>query len=273
VDSAEEALRHWLSPGRHRVGDRLPPEHDLASMLRVSRGTLRAALQRLEDSGEIVRRQGSGTFVGRVRQPTALREGLERLESYASLARNRGVKLGVRDLRISSVALDPDLAEVLEVPAGTKTTSISRVLTADGEPAGTMVDTIHPETPLPPEKRLLRALERGDMVLDVLTGQGLPISFATTRIVPRLVTARERCGKALGIRRATAILELEETYYVATGEVVYHSRDTFAPGGLDLHVIRWLGAERPPQVGDADDGSSERGRRGGRERRASRPDS
>jgi DNA-binding GntR family transcriptional regulator len=176
----------------------------------------------------------------------------------------------VRDLRIASVALDPELAAVLQVPPGTATTSISRVLLADGEPAGVMVDTIHPATPLPPEKRLLRALERGDMVLDVLTGEGLPISFATTRIVPRLVTARERCGKALGIRRSTAILELEETYYVATGEVVYHSRDTFAPAGLDLHVVRWLGADGPPHVGDGDNGSSERGRRGARERRSPR---
>jgi GntR family transcriptional regulator len=240
-------------------------------MLGVSRGTLRAALERLEQSGEIVRRQGSGTFVGRVRQPSALHEGLERLESYASLARKRGVKLGVRDLHIEQVALDPEMAETLHVAPGTTATSISRILLADGEPAAVMVDTIHPETPLPTEKRLLRALERGDMVLDVLIRQGLPISFATTRIVPRLVTARERCGKALGIRRSTAILELEETYVAATGDVVYHSRDTFGPSGLDLHVIRWLKApEGPPQVGDGDTGPSERGSRIPGERRSRR---
>src|SRR6187551_3558999 len=93
VDSAEQALRDWLAPGRHRTGDRLPPEHELGEMLGVSRGTLRTALQRLESSGEIVRRQGSGTFVADVPGGTALDEGLERLESYSSLARRRGVKL------------------------------------------------------------------------------------------------------------------------------------------------------------------------------------
>src|SRR4051812_11985677 len=50
VDSAEQALRDWLAPGRHRTGDRLPPEHELGAMLGVSRGTLRTALQRLESS-------------------------------------------------------------------------------------------------------------------------------------------------------------------------------------------------------------------------------
>ena len=93
VDSAEQALHNWLAGGRYRQGDRLPPEHEVAAMLGVSRGTLRSALQRLEESGEIVRRQGSGTFVGRVAVPTALDERLERLEPYSSLASRRGLTL------------------------------------------------------------------------------------------------------------------------------------------------------------------------------------
>ena len=61
VDDTEIALRGWLATGTHRPGDRLPPELELAAMLGVSRGTLRTALERLEDTGEITRRQGSGT--------------------------------------------------------------------------------------------------------------------------------------------------------------------------------------------------------------------
>ena len=90
VDSAEIALREWLGPGNHRPGDRLPPEQEIAAMLGISRGTLRLALERLSANGEIVRRQGSGTYVGRVAVPSAFSEGLEVLESYASLARRQG---------------------------------------------------------------------------------------------------------------------------------------------------------------------------------------
>ena len=64
VDDTEGALRAWLATGTHRPGDRLPPELELAAMLGVSRGTLRTALDRLEEAGEITRRQGSGTYVG-----------------------------------------------------------------------------------------------------------------------------------------------------------------------------------------------------------------
>jgi GntR family transcriptional regulator len=252
VDSAEEALRNWLGPGRHRSGDRLPPEHDLASMLGVSRGTLRTALQRLEATGEIVRRQGSGTFVGRVARPRGFREGLERLESYTSLARHRGVALGARDLRIGPVALDAELAGSLGVAPGTSAMQISRVVLADDAPFALMIDTLHPDVPLPSEGRLRKAIERGEMVLDVLLAEGVPIAYSTTTIASRLLTPADPEAAALGVHEATAVLDLEEVCNATSGEVTHHSRDLFAPEGLDLRVVRWLEVRRPVQVAKRD---------------------
>jgi GntR family transcriptional regulator len=248
VDSAEEALRNWLAPGRHRTGDRLPPEHDLAAMLGVSRGTLRTALQRLEESGEIVRRQGSGTFVGQVATPTAFVEGLERLEPYSMLARRRGVPLGVRDVQIERRAIGADVGALFGLPPETEVAHVSRVVLAAGEAAAYMTDVVHPDIALPGEAALRRAFERGEMILDVLLAQGVPIAFATTRVMPRLITPRERIGRLFGVRRTTAALELEEIIHVTSGEVVHHSRDLFGPGGMDLHVVRALDVERPAAV-------------------------
>src|ERR1700742_4906538 len=82
VDGAERAVRRWLTPGRFRPGDRLPPEQELAGMLGVSRGTPPSALRRLEEAGEIVRRQGSGTFVGSMGPPRGVVSGALRVDSY-----------------------------------------------------------------------------------------------------------------------------------------------------------------------------------------------
>lgn len=254
VDTAEEALHTWLLSGHHRLGDRLPPEQDLAAMLGVSRGTLRTALQRLEAAGEIVRRQGSGTFVGHIPRNTVLDEGLERLESYSSLARGRGVKLTVAELRIEAVPLDARAAETLDVEVGTIATAITRLLLADGVPAALMEDTIPPEVNLPAERALRRAMQRGDMMLDVLIRQKESIAYATTHITPRLVAPREALGKAFSITRPTAVLELEERFHRMSGAVIYFSRDIFAEGGLNLHVLRWLDAARPAQIGPVGDG-------------------
>jgi GntR family transcriptional regulator len=248
VDSAERALRNWLAPGRHRTGDRLPPEHEVAAMLGISRGTLRTALQRLEDTGEIVRRQGSGTFVGRVAVPTQLDERLERLEPYSSLAKRRGVALTAKQLRIEQRAVGSEVGELLELDASTQVTTIFRVLVADGSPAAVMFDVAHPSVELPAAERLARMLEAGKMVLDVLIEVGIPIGFARTRVMPCLVTPREQVGKALQIRRTTAALELEEVIYLGGGEPVAYSRDLFAPGALDVHVMRSLDAVSPPSI-------------------------
>jgi GntR family transcriptional regulator len=248
ADGAERALRDWLAPGRHRPGDRLPPEHDLAAMLGVSRGTLRAALGRLQASGEIVRRQGSGTFVAQMASPAAFDEGLERLESYSSLARRRGVTLAVRDLRIESRPVGPEVAASFGCPPEAHGLAISRVLLADGEPAALMIDVVHPDLVLPDERRLCREIERGAMVLDVLLARGVPIVSARTRVIPRLLSPRGRAGRALDLGSTTAVLELEEVMYLASGEAVQHSIDLFAPGGLDLHVVRYLRATSPAQV-------------------------
>ena len=248
MDSAEQALRNWLAPGRHRTGDRLPPEHDLAAMLGVSRGTLRTALQRLESSGEIVRRQGSGTFVGRVATPKPFVEGLERLEPYSMLARRRGVELGVRDIEIERRPVGTEVGALFGLAAETEVSHVSRVVLAAGEPAAYMADVVHPDIALPGAAAMRRAFERGEMILDVLLAQGVPIAFATTRVMPRLITPRERVGQLFGVRRTTAALELEEIIHVTSGDIVHYSRDLFGPGGMDLHVVRALDLERPAAV-------------------------
>jgi GntR family transcriptional regulator len=267
ADSAEQALRDWLAHGHHRAGDRLPPEHELGPMLGVSRGTLRTALERLESSGEIVRRQGSGTFVATVPRPPTLDEGLERLESYTSLARRRGVKLTLGELAIADEPLDEEGAGNFGLEPGTLATTVSRLVLADGEPAATMVDTIHPEVRPRSDARLRKAMERGDMVIDVLVAEGVPLAYANTRIVPRLTSARERIGKALGLTGTTAVLELHETYHITSGEIVHFSTDIFAPGVLELHVIRWIESSTPVQVNMAGRNGAGGRRRGPRSRR------
>jgi len=217
-------------------------------MLGISRGTLRTALARLEDTGEIVRRQGSGTFVGRVAVPTTLSERLERLEPYSSLAKRRGVTLAAIQLRIERRAVGREVGEALKLDPEAHATTTSRVLLADGEPVALMFDVVHPSVALPDDRRLRRALERGQMVLDVLIDLAVPIAFARTRVIPCLLSPRERAGKLLGVKRTTAVLELEAVTYVTGGEAVAYSRDLFAPAGIHVQVMRSLESASPEPV-------------------------
>ena len=56
-------LRNELASGHYQVGDRLPPERDIAEQLQVSRAVVREALIMLELENLIEVRKGSGVYV------------------------------------------------------------------------------------------------------------------------------------------------------------------------------------------------------------------
>jgi DNA-binding FadR family transcriptional regulator len=68
-DFALEQLRTLLADQTSDQEHRLPSERELAARFNVSRRALRAALDILENEGQIWRRQGQGTFSGE-RRPT-----------------------------------------------------------------------------------------------------------------------------------------------------------------------------------------------------------
>ena len=113
-----------------------------------------------------------------------------------------------------------------------------------------MVDTIHPSIELPAADDLRTEIEReGSMVLDVLTGLGVPVAFSNTSIGTSLIGPGDPVAAALGVTEPTAVLALDEIHRVTSGQVTHHSRDLFAPEGIDLRVVRWVEAQRPDQVG------------------------
>lgn len=58
-----EFLIREITAGRYAVGDRLPPERQLAASLGVAVGTLRKALHRLQEQGVVQAVQGSGNYI------------------------------------------------------------------------------------------------------------------------------------------------------------------------------------------------------------------
>jgi len=58
-----EMLRQHISDGVYREGDLLPSENELCALHKVTRPTIRKALDRLANEGFIVRHQGKGSIV------------------------------------------------------------------------------------------------------------------------------------------------------------------------------------------------------------------
>lgn len=239
TDAAERELRQWLVQRQHRPGDRLPADVELALMLGVARSTVIAALDRLEEDGVIMRRQGSGTFVREVPLPTGAVHGLEVFEAYPRTAARQGRPLGVGEIRIEPDApLMADVAGVLGVGAGAPAPCITTTLVTDGRPRARTTDHVHPDIALPDPDLLRDRIRAGESVLDVLIASGVPVAYGQTEIRGRMVGPDSELGAELGVASPVAAVELVETTHLASGACVRQSVDVFLPGAIDLQVFR-----------------------------------
>jgi GntR family transcriptional regulator, transcriptional repressor for pyruvate dehydrogenase complex len=63
VESIIEQLVNQIRSGTLKTGDRLPSEHELVEILKVSRSSVREALQGISAMGLVEIRHGEGTYV------------------------------------------------------------------------------------------------------------------------------------------------------------------------------------------------------------------
>lgn len=126
-----------VGEGRLSPGSRLPNELELAEMMGISRGTLRAALHLLQQQGLVWRRQGIGTFVS---EKPILENRLDINGGVTELIQSKGLTPGCRDIKIDVIAADDYLAQQLDVPVASPLVDIRRTRTAEGKPVVASVD-------------------------------------------------------------------------------------------------------------------------------------
>jgi GntR family transcriptional regulator len=95
-----------------RFEDRLPPEDVLAEMCNVSRTTIRAALQSLEEQGIVTRKRAVGTTINSHIRPSAL--ALQRLVGFDALLREKGYQIKVQIEWERAVPAD-DVREMFDI--------------------------------------------------------------------------------------------------------------------------------------------------------------
>lgn len=124
----------------HADGGRLPSEPDIATELGVSRGTVRQALAILEREGAIFRRQGAGTFVNPYLLHIQAR--VETAYEFTSLIQQAGYRAGIRVISVARQPLPDDIAAALAVEPDGEALVVTKLFTADDQPAIHCTDMI-----------------------------------------------------------------------------------------------------------------------------------
>lgn len=116
--------------GELKVGDLLPTEAALCESLKISRSTVRQALQLLEDEGLIVRRRRHGTRVCE----SKLNRSLNNLYNFTTEMRTLGLTPSSQVLRFEIVQPTVKIANKLGIDLTRKVFLIERLRLADNEP-------------------------------------------------------------------------------------------------------------------------------------------
>lgn len=201
-------LREKIATGIFPSDSQLPNEAELCEMYRVSRITVRHALQILVSDGLVVRTQGSGTFV----RSATLTEGLRGLSSFTEEMRALGVSVGGRVLRQKVTRATQELASGLRVVEGAPLFELYRLRTADGSPMGLQTSYL-PLARFPgiEEQNFEEVSLYG--LLENVYGVSLFEAFETLRMAK--VSAAE--ARLLGLKAGSAAFEVERVTFDVQG--------------------------------------------------------
>jgi len=126
-------LADRIQRGEWKPGELIPGEHELQAIHRLSRTTVRQALQELEREGYVTRHRGRGTFVA---QPGAVHDLTAPKFSIHDHLLAQGVQPAWRVLSVDELPASPEVAERLRIALDAPVLRIRRLRLGDERPLG-----------------------------------------------------------------------------------------------------------------------------------------
>ena len=216
----EAALRREISNGRWKPGEALPAERQLAKDLKISRITLRKALQGLEAAGFLRKQQGSGNFV-----PPRVEQNLGFLTGFSQDMRSRGLDSHSRWLKRGVFPASPEEAMAFGIPAHSPVSRLERVRMSGGEPMALELAAL-------PAKYLGNPKAVKESLYSFLGKRNLRPVRAMQRL--RAVAAPPGVAELLGIRSGAPVLYIERTSYLPDGSVLEFTRSHYRGDRYDF---------------------------------------
>jgi GntR family transcriptional regulator len=210
-----ERLVDLIESGRLVVGDRLPPERDLATWVGVSRMTARAALASLARRGLLERDVGRGTFVARAK----LDHDLNAFAGFTEMVHRQGLSANARIRAINELAAPDAVARELQIAPGDPVYRVERLRFADDEPL-TMEDSWVPAERFP---GFLDHDMRGSLYGLMRDAYGFPPVRAVERLEPTLAETHQ--AEALGVAVGAPLMLVARVAYAADDTPVELARD------------------------------------------------
>ena len=227
---AADSLRERIASGSLPPGARLPPERELAAMADISRVTVRKAVQGLVNSGLLVQRHGSGTFVAP--RSERVEQSLSHLTSFTEDMARRGMIVRSTWLDRGIYAPSPEEMVTLGLSSGEKVARISRLRVAN-------------DTPMAIERAALsvHVLPNPELVTLSLYAVLAEGGNRPVRAIQRISAAilKENDAKLLQVPAGSASLNIERISYLESGKVIEFTRSIYRADAYEFVAELKLG--------------------------------
>lgn len=151
---AEELIRKLIEQPQYRDGQFLPKEVDLSEQLKISRNTLRQAINTLVTEGLLTRKKGVGTRVEKKKIFTGVNNWL----SFSEEMRVLGIEIHNFELQIFRHEVSSHAAAFFDVELGTKVMRLERLRGRKEHPFVYFISEFHPQIPLSASENFNRPL-------------------------------------------------------------------------------------------------------------------
>lgn len=136
-----DIMKNEINVGSWRKGEKIPTEKELSEKFRVSRVTIRKALENLEKESLLIRQQGKGTYVNNEK----IQRSISGVQSFSSIYEALGSKPGAKVIKqIIEQPSEEDITE-LNLEKDEKVVVIERIRYVDDIPVAIEISHF-PET-------------------------------------------------------------------------------------------------------------------------------
>lgn len=214
-DAIEEGI---LTPG-----GALPSEREIGNLTDLSRVTVRKAIQALVESGDVVQRQGSGSFV--TERAERLQQSLSHLTSFSEDMAKRGMSTSVQMLEQSICRPTPQEIAALNLTEGASVSRLARLRLANERPLAIERASL-------PTDILPNPLQVTASLYDILERSSMRPVRATQKI--SAINLQDADAQLLGVPVGAAGLRIERLSYLLSNRVVEFTQSIYRGDAYDF---------------------------------------
>lgn len=218
-------IKGKIESGEIKANSRIPTEHELSELYKVSRITIRKALELLVDEEILVRKQRIGTFVSN-RKVT---RSLNTFMGFSQSCELDGNKATTLFLSAELVKARPSDVKRLALQEDDKVIRIRRLRFCNDIPV------ILEENHFPKEYGFLLAEDLSGSLHEILSRHGIALTGGS-KIIGVCYATREE-AKHLGVKENDALILSKDVAYDTTGKAVYSGKEIINADRYEYKIL------------------------------------